>query len=257
MGARRRVVSTGAMGMLVPLLGLPIVGLALVAWAVASRGLAHGPRRASMAATIAAACGVLLLVRTNGMTSTLLGGDFHWRWTPTAEEVLLASAPPLPSAAPIAASSAPATPAPAAAIERTRSRHRRRRADDPSTSDAARTGKSDDVAVEWPGFRGPTRDSVVRGIRIETDWVTSPPVAVWRRAIGPAGRRSRSAATCSTRRSSAAKTKSSRPTPDQRRAGVEASRRGAVLGVERRRRSARDADARAAAVCIRSARPAS
>ena len=81
----------------------------------ASRGLADGPRRASMAATIAAACGVLLLVRTDGMTSTLMGSDFHWRWTPTAEEVLLASAPPLPSTAPIAASSVPATPAPVAA----------------------------------------------------------------------------------------------------------------------------------------------
>ena len=176
--------STGAMGMLVPLLGLPIVGLALVAWAVASRGLADGPRRASMAATIAAACGVLLLVRTDGMTSTLMGSEFHWRWTPTAEAVLLASSPPLPSTAPIAASSVPATPAPGAAA-----------ASEPAAATAAveptiasgpaRTEKSDDVAVEWPGFRGRTRDSIVRGIRIETDWVKSPPAAMWRRPIGP------------------------------------------------------------------------
>src|SRR5580765_5344148 len=55
-------IATGAQGMLFPILAIPVLGLAFVAWAVATRRLSDGPRRATMVATILLACGVWTLV---------------------------------------------------------------------------------------------------------------------------------------------------------------------------------------------------
>jgi outer membrane protein assembly factor BamB len=44
---------------------------------------------------------------------------------------------------------------------------------------------STETEAAWPGFRGRERNGIIRGVRIETDWSASPPVELWRRAIGP------------------------------------------------------------------------
>src|SRR5438093_5592949 len=140
-------IAGGMMGMMLPIFAIPVLGLALVAWAVASRRLSTGPRRASMVATILLACGMFTLLRTGGITGDA-DSDLHWRWTKTPEERLLAQTGDEPAALP---------PAPAA------------------------TNKN----ADWPGFRGPERNGVVRSVRIRTDWAASPPVELWRRSIGP------------------------------------------------------------------------
>jgi outer membrane protein assembly factor BamB len=112
-----------------------------------------------MVATILLACGAWTLVRTEGVSGDMVA-TFRWRWTKTAEERLLSPAAtaenkPVPPAAPEGAKNEPAPPA--AAVAR----------------------------PEWPGFRGPERDAVVRGVRIAPDWSKSPPAKLWRRPIGP------------------------------------------------------------------------
>jgi outer membrane protein assembly factor BamB len=153
--------ANGAMGMLFPLLAIPVLSLALVGWAVASRRLSTGPQRASLVAAILLACGVFTLLRTGGMSGEG-DSDFHWRWTPTPEERLLARAGHEPE--PVGTGS----PALGAGL-----------LTPPPVATAASTSAS------WPGFRGPERDGIVHGIRITTDWSQSPPVELWRRPIGP------------------------------------------------------------------------
>ena len=105
-----------------------------------------GDRWLSFAGMVVLACSPFTLIRTGGFTSDF-DHDFHFRWSKTAEERLLAQA------------------------------------EDPVASNATIT--SSQTGADWPGFRGKLRDGIVRGTRIKTDWATSPPVELWRRPIGP------------------------------------------------------------------------
>jgi len=179
-------------GMLLPIMGIQLMTVALVVWAVASRGLSAGVRRASMAASLILACGLFATIRTDGVSNTV--PVYHWRWTPTAEQLLLARGadepkplPPAPavSRAPVETPAAPAAAMPASVAPAAAA----------PTGDAAAAGLAMGEAsarqgraesrVEWPGFRGHARDSVVHGVRIDSDWSSSPPVQIWRRPVGP------------------------------------------------------------------------
>ncbi|MEO7272668.1 MAG: PQQ-binding-like beta-propeller repeat protein [Vicinamibacterales bacterium] len=182
-------IANGMMGFMFTIYALPAMCLALVAWAIVARGRPAAIRRALLIASVAVACAGLMTIRTNGISGAA-DVDLAWRWTPTAEERLLAQAaseplPPVaPAAAPVAidapaATEVPSTPAPNAAAALPAASAP---ADSPSPSG---TDAPVAPAASWPGFRGPSRDSVVRGVRLATDWTTAPPVQLWRRPIGP------------------------------------------------------------------------
>ena len=139
-------IATGSFGFLLFVLAIPAMSLTLVAAAVLSRRFSSARRPAVLAAAIVITCGVFALLRTGGATGDFKQ-DFHFRWSKTPEERLLAQGDES-----VASPSAPST--------------------------TVNTG-------EWPGFRGPQRDGAVRGVHLKTDWSTSPPVELWRRPIGP------------------------------------------------------------------------
>jgi outer membrane protein assembly factor BamB len=173
-------IATGMMGYMFPVYSIPTLCLAFTVWAIFSRRLPDGPRRASMAATILLASGAWALLRTDGIHG--LSSDLAWRWSMTREERLLAQTggelsalpPAAPAALPAALVSAripgEAPAAPKAEVLPVSL---------PKTPAPAKT------EAEWPGFRGPGRDSIVPGTRIKTDWSASPPVVLWRRPVGP------------------------------------------------------------------------
>ena len=153
--------------------GIPSFSIAFVIWAVAAHRVTERARLPLLVGVMVLLGGIWTLLRTEGVT-----GDhvlvFHSRWTASAEERLLAGPAIAPSvAAPRsvemagASATAPVAPPPSAT-------------DEPSEEPPAKA-----LAPAWGGFRGTSRDGVVRGIRIATDWTASRPVEIWRKPVGP------------------------------------------------------------------------
>ena len=158
---------------------VPVLSLAFVTWAVATRRLPDKVRHATMAATILMACGAWLLLRQDGINGDH-NATFGWRWSPSAEERLLAQegTGPTPTTAAVPPSLPAATPTTSG-----------QPTPSPATTEALKTAAPTtsvaETRVDWPGFRGPRRDGVVRGVKIKTDWSASPPVQMWKRPVGP------------------------------------------------------------------------
>ena len=159
-------ISSSMMGLMFPVYTAPVLSLVFVAWAVATRRMADRPRRVALVAAIVLASGFWATLRTDGMTGDGRQ-DLTWRWTETAESRLLATT-----------AGERLAPPPGATMATTVDE---RLAPPPKATMAA----NDANDADWPGFRGRNRDGVVRGIRIATDWDSSPPEALWRRPVGP------------------------------------------------------------------------
>ena len=181
-------IAGAGMGNFIYILTIPIMSVALVAWAVVTRGLSNGLRRASMVASILLACGAFTLVRTGGITGEG-DSDFHWRWTKTPEQRLLAQPNDEPTPLPSSQSTDQALSEKIAAPTKSEP-------EQPGSAPSPETSKdgvtqpvspatTTEARADWPGFRGPRRDGIVRGVQIVTDWSGSPPVQLWRRPIGP------------------------------------------------------------------------
>lgn len=189
-------IQNGYMGRMFPIFAVPGLSLALVTWAVLSRGMADTRRRAMLVGVAAVACSAYLLIRTDGITGE---GDplLRWRWTKTHEELLLAASPapppapesrvapqPVEKTATPTGTSSPSSPPATAAVPTSNKATSPETA--PTKTDATTPTDAADVATAvWPGFRGPRRDGIISGASIATDWARTPPVEMWRRPIGP------------------------------------------------------------------------
>lgn len=140
-------IATANMGLMFIFFSLPILSLAFIVWAVLCRRLENIPRRITMAVTIVLFTGFWVLLRTGGM-SIQNEQELKWRWSMTAEDKFLAQD---------GGNLTVTSPAPAVLSKEAR----------------------------WPGFRGVNRDSIIKGLKIETDWIKTPPVEMWRSPIGP------------------------------------------------------------------------
>jgi outer membrane protein assembly factor BamB len=135
--------------MFLVLSGLPIL---VAVWWLGFIATGHLAARGRVGALIG--CFVLvwspfLLLRMSGYLGNLRA-DLHWRWDPTAEQMFLAE-----------------------------------RAKNPAPAPATRAAARELRPGDWPGFRGPGRDGIVRGLKIATDWEKSPPKVLWKQRIGP------------------------------------------------------------------------
>jgi outer membrane protein assembly factor BamB len=129
---------------------VPVVLTAWTAWMIAARKVFPSWQWRGSVAVIVLCFALFPLIRINGLDSNL-HADLRWRWPPTAEELFLAEMN----------RKAAASPANGGEVV------------------ALRPG-------DWPEFRGPNRDGIVRGLTLATDWEKTPPRLVWRQRLGPA-----------------------------------------------------------------------
>ncbi len=175
--------SGGNGGMLFAFL-LPVtVPPSLVVAAILSRRSSRGVRWVTMAAAILVGSGVWAFARTDGMQGNA-GTQLAWRWTPTAEERLLASSGDKSPSLPSTKANMPSSPPRATDVMPDT------KSDLPTGDPGLPTSRSAAAIpaiapIFWSGFRGAARDGALDGVRINTDWSAAKPAQMWRRPVGP------------------------------------------------------------------------
>jgi outer membrane protein assembly factor BamB len=127
---------------------LPYATTAWVVWMVLTSFLSWPVRRAGLAMVILLSWAWCPLVRFDGIFGNL-ETQFTWRWAETAED---------------------------------RARQERSTGSEKLLVDAkAVQAKPGD----WIAFRGPERNSELKGVKIGTDWTKHPPKLLWKHRVGP------------------------------------------------------------------------
>jgi outer membrane protein assembly factor BamB len=135
-----------------PTQGLPLALTVLTLWLVLVKWTGFAWNRLGLFVVIALTWGYFTLVRVDGVNADLKA-DTRWRWSLTDEEIFLAE------------------------------KAQQKASASESTGPASVLSLS---AGDWPAFRGPERDGVIRGVTLATNWKTAPPKLLSRQRVGPA-----------------------------------------------------------------------
>jgi outer membrane protein assembly factor BamB len=153
-----------SIGMFVIMFGLPFVLTIWVAWLIFTRRLALQARRIGFCTLVLLSWLACDTLRWNGLD----GGQHNqlaWRWSPTAEQLFLASrSAPKAAATTVGGQKNSAEQSPT--IE-------------PPIKVLSVSGD------DWPEFRGPARDDRVHAADLNTAWQATPPKQIWRERVGP------------------------------------------------------------------------
>jgi outer membrane protein assembly factor BamB len=133
--------------------GLPIVLTVWTLWLLVEKRIWFAWFRLGSLAIVTLTWACFTLIRIDGIDSDL-HADVHWRWTPSEEDLFLAE--------------------------------RRNNIGAGSVSDGAHVWTPQLLPDDWTGFRGPDREGLLHGIKIDPDWKSHPPEPRWRQRVGPA-----------------------------------------------------------------------
>src|SRR5262249_43821441 len=137
------------------LYAVPVLATGWVIWLLVTSALSWPIRRNGLILFFLVVGALFSSLRVDGMDGNF-EAMFNWRWTPTPEQVLLSTLK--------STSTVPVNPGATTVTELT---------------------ELEEQPGDWPGFRGPERDSRLTGVQIETNWEQSPPKLLWRHRIGP------------------------------------------------------------------------